>query len=119
MDSMKAKYIAAVCHETNRAFCRTLGDESQPTWEDAPDWQCASAINGVNFHLANPDAGPSHSHQEWLKEKQADGWQFGPVKDPAKKEHPCIVPYEALPKEQQAKDALFIAVVNALRGLLD
>ena len=36
--------IAKVAHETNRSFCQTLGDWSQPTWENAPDWQKESAI---------------------------------------------------------------------------
>lgn len=107
--------IAKICHETNRAYCQTIGDDSQPTWEDAPDWQKTSAINGVNFHLTNPGSKPSHSHEEWLKEKKATGWKYGPVKDPEKKEHPCFVPYDQLPPEQKAKDALFVAVVNALR----
>ena len=43
-----------------------------------------------------------------------DEWTYGEVKDPAKKEHPCLVAFEALPKEQQAKDYIFKAVVDAL-----
>ena len=108
--------IARVCHETNRAYCQTLGDNSQPTWEEAPEWQRTSVINGVNFHLANPGSEASHSHEEWLKEKAATGWKYGPVKDLAKKEHPCFVPYDELPPEQKAKNALFVGVVNALRA---
>lgn len=111
---MKPEQIARVAHEVNRAYCQALGDESQPSWEDAPQWQKDSAINGVKFHLANPDAGPEHSHVEWLKEKTAAGWKFGPVKNPDKKEHPCFVPYEQLPVEQKAKDYLFRGVVHAL-----
>jgi hypothetical protein len=37
------------------------------------------------------------------------------VKDAEKKEHPCFRPYDELPAEQKIKDALFIAVVHALR----
>ena len=105
--------IAEVCHEVNRAYCEMLGDTSQKPWLEAPEWQRVSAINGVRFHLANPDAKPSNSHESWLKEKEAAGWKFGPVKDADKKEHPCFVPYEALPSEQKVKDVLFICVVRA------
>jgi hypothetical protein len=31
--------IAKTCHAVNKAFCEHLGDISQPTWEEAPDWQ--------------------------------------------------------------------------------
>lgn len=115
---MLTEHVAKICHEANRAYCETLGDFSQPTWDQAPHWQCMSILGGVQFHLANPGAGPSHSHDEWLKEKRETGWKYGPVKDVEKKEHPCFVPYEELPVEQKAKDALFSAVVNALRGLV-
>jgi hypothetical protein len=41
--------IARVCHEVNRAYCTSLGDESQLPWDSAPQWQKDSAINGVRF----------------------------------------------------------------------
>lgn len=112
---MNVESIARICHETNRAYCEGIGDYSQPKWEDAPDWQKQSARNGVEFHLSNPDAKPSHSHDNWLAEKKADGWKYGPVKSPEMKEHPCFIPYEQLPIEQKRKDALFIAIVHALK----
>lgn len=106
--------IARVCHEANRAYCQTIGDNSQPSWEDAPAWQKESAINGVQFHLNTPNAKPSDSHDSWLKEKELAGWKYGPVKDAEKKEHPCFVPYDELPADQKIKDALFIAVVHSV-----
>lgn len=108
--------IARVAHEANRAYCATLGDCSQAAFDDAPEWQIQSAMRGVMFHADNPDAKPCDSHNSWLAEKTADGWKWGPVKDADKKEHPCFVPYEELPIEQQKKDALFIGVVRALLG---
>ena len=110
--------IARICHEANRAYCESLGDLTQTTWDNAPDWQKESAINGVQFHMDNPDSKPSDSHENWMKEKESDGWVFGEVKDPEKKEHPCMVPYDQLPQEQQVKDALFIGIVRALHGKL-
>jgi len=111
--------IAQVCHEANRAYCRTIGDESQPTWADAPQWQKDSVILGVRFALENPDAGPSHSHESWLAEKEAAGWKYGPVKDAEKKEHPCFVPYDKLPLEQRRKDHLFQAVARTLGATIE
>lgn len=113
---MDHEAIAKVCHEANRAYCQTIGDDSQPVWESAPQWQRDSAINGVAFTHANPDAPPSASHDSWLAEKKATGWKYGAVKNPEAKEHPCFVSYEQLPPEQRAKDALFQGVARALLG---
>lgn len=106
--------IAQMCHEVNRAACLAFGDMSQPSWQDAPDWQKESAIKGVKFTLAHPDAPPSASHDSWLEEKRRTGWTYGPVKDPEAKTHPCFVPYRDLPPEQKLKDYLFQAVVRTM-----
>lgn len=106
--------IARVAHEVNRAYCQSIGDHSQLPWECAPQWQKDSAVNGVEFHQKNPHVPASASHENWLRVKVADGWKYGPVKDPAKKEHPCMVSFADLPQEQKVKDHLFQAVVHAL-----
>lgn len=115
---MQIHEIARVAHEINRAYCQALGDESQPPWDEAPAWQRDSAIKAVNFHLAHPDAGPQATHESWLAQKRAEGWRYGAVKNPETKEHPCFVPFDELPREQQAKDFLFRAVVHALAAQL-
>ena len=97
--------IAAACHEINRTYCESLGDESQPAWSEAPQWQRASAIEGVK--AAMNGATPEQSHEGWLAQKEADGWVHGETKDPKAKTHPCMVPYEDLSPEQQRKDHLF------------
>ena len=112
--TMKPDDIAQVCHEANRAYCQTIGDDSQLPWGSAPNWQRDSAINGVKFAIEHPTAPPSASHDSWLEQKRIDGWKYGLVKNPETKEHPCFLPYEKLPEDQQRKDALFQAVVRAL-----
>lgn len=107
---------ARICHEANRAYCAAIGDHSQPAWDDAPEWQRDSARNGVVFHFENPDDGPAGSHENWMKVKEADGWVYGPVKDPEAKTHPCMVPYSELPREQRLKDYIFVAIVHAIGG---
>lgn len=116
---MTKQDIAQVAHEMNKAYCEAIGDNSQPSWEDAPQWQKDSALIGVDFHLDNPDASPSASHESWLKQKEAAGWKYGEVKDAEKKEHPCYVPYEQLPVEQRAKDYLFKQTVRSLERFVE
>lgn len=116
---MIVKQIAQVAHEINKAYCESIGDNSQPSWEEAPEWQKSSAINGVQFHLDNPDAPPSASHESWLKQKTEEGWKYGAVKNPDKKEHPCFVPYEELPTEQKSKDYLFKQIVHSLKEYIE
>jgi hypothetical protein len=106
--------IAELCHSVNKAFCESIGDMSQPTWDEAPDWQKNSAINGVRFHMEN-DRTPEESHENWLRQKQAEGWQYGEVKDPVAKTHPCFLPYDQLPVEQKAKDYIFKAICDYFR----
>jgi len=107
-----------VAHEVNRAYCQALGDESQPLWEEAPQWQRDSAMLGVRLHTENPDASAAASHESWMAQKVADGWVYGPEKNPGRKEHPCILPFDRLPREQQAKDFIFRGVVHALKSHL-
>lgn len=107
---------ARAAHEVNRAYCIALGDGSQPSWEEAPDWQRSSALQGVTGALNG--ATPEQSHESWLAEKYATGWKYGPVKDPEKKEHPCFVPYAELPPEQRQKDLLFVTTVRAMAAAL-
>lgn len=111
---MKTVDIARACHEANRAYCITLGDMSQVPWDEAPPDIQQSAIAGVKFVAANPDAGDSALHFNWTVSKVAGGWKYGEVKDAVAKTHPCLVPFDKLPEEQQRKDKLFRAVVKAL-----
>ncbi len=48
----RIELAAQIAHETNRAYCQSIGDQSQPPWESAPDWQRDSAIKGVAGVLA-------------------------------------------------------------------
>lgn len=115
MRKLNSTDVARVCHEANRAYCLAIGDDSQPRWEDAPEWQKTSAINGVEFRLNNPGATDADMHLSWKLEKEKDGWTYGPVKDSNLKVHPCMVDYAKLPDHQRKKDSLFSGVVDALK----
>lgn len=110
----KVERIAKACHEANRAYCASMGDRSQAPWDLAPDWQRQSAIAGVQAVIDDPWVTPQQLHAAWMAQKEADGWVYGEVKDPDAKTHPCMVPFEELPAEQQAKDRIFSAIVLAM-----
>lgn len=109
--------IAMIAHEANRAYCHSIGDDSQPAWVDAPEWQWSSALAGVRFHIdalaSGHEPAPSASHDSWLAQKRDEGWKYGPVKNPAMKEHPCFVEYHELPLEQRLKDYIFSGIVRS------
>ena len=115
---MEIEKIAELCHEVNRAYCESIGDNSQLPWSEAPEWQKNSAINGVKFHMGN-EASPEDTHISWMKQKQEEGWVYGPVKDAEAKTHPCMVPYNELPVEQRSKDYLFKAIVDFFKGVVE
>jgi hypothetical protein len=116
MEQHVLEACARATHEANRAYCLAIGDASQPSWDDAPEWQRSSARNGVSGALAGNT--PEQSHEGWTAEKLAAGWKYGPVKDPERKEHPCMVPYDQLPAEQRGKDALFVGVARSMAAAL-
>ena len=99
--------IAMDAHQLNKAYCEAIGDTSQVSWGKAEQWQKDSAINGVIFHITNQNVTPEQSHINWLGEKLATGWKYGPVKNVETKEHPCCVSYAELTTEQKVKDHLF------------
>ncbi len=106
--------IAKVCHEANRAYCSTIGDDSQLPWDEAPGGQRESAAAGVKLQREDRHLSARANHDSWLAEKAATGWVYGEEKDTEAKTHPCIVPFENLPPVQQAKDYLFRDIVHAL-----
>jgi hypothetical protein len=112
-EKLQIATIARICHEANRVWCESLGDNSQRPWDQAEDWQRQSAVDGVQFALMNPEAPASAQHEAWLKAKKLDGWKWGRVKDAVKKDHPCLVPYHLLPADQKLKDFLFRGIVKA------
>lgn len=116
-ENVNIENIAMVAHEINRAYCRAIGDDSQVPWDEAPEWQKESCMNGVAFHQDGEEKSPEESHANWMAEKEADGWVYGEEKDVEKKTHPCMVPFNELPEQQRVKDFIFSAVVAAMSNL--
>lgn len=95
-----------------RAYQKVLGQKVSPPWEEAT-WEKDSTLQAVKFALADPT--PGQQHKQWMEERLAAGWTWGPHKDNDKKTNPALVPFEQLPPSEQAKDTLVIAIARALK----
>lgn len=54
-------------------------------------------------------------HEDWVKAYEKMGWVYGPVRDPEKKTHPDMVPYNELGHLERDKDAVFVALCEIAR----
>lgn len=116
---MRIEEVAKVCHQANMAICECYEDLSQSPWDEAPEWQKESAINGVKFHLAHPEACAATSHENWMAEKERAGWKYGKDKNETTKEHPCMIAYHKLPKKQRVKDYVFRQIIESLKPFVN
>lgn len=107
--------VACIVHEMNRRWCELIGDNSLRPWDDLPDADAESLLVGVRAALEGNPKTPEQSHEAWMQYKAAQGWVYGDKKDPVERTHPCMVPYSDLPPQQKAKDAFFLAIVEAFR----
>lgn len=113
---MTPEQIARVIHAANREVQLILGDPSPSlSWSLESRFQQNSVIEGVMDALSG--LSPEESHEEWRAHRVAAGWRYGPVKSETERTHPCLVPFDELPREQQAKDRLFVAIVRALADM--
>ena len=114
---MTITQIAEVVHNMQRTFCASIG-ETLPTWSEAGNMQ-QTTIQGVIDLIDFPSAAGGFSHEQWMLNKIAQGYTYGPVRDHEKKTHPSLVPFEQLPHNEQVKDHLFVETVRSLKKFLD
>ena len=104
--------ICRVTHEALRAYRSGIGQAGLPTWKRAPKWMKEATRESVRHVLENPGQTARMQHAQWVEQKRAAGWKWGPEKDGRKKTHPLLVPYEDLDLVERRKDALVIAIVS-------
>jgi ryanodine receptor 2 len=57
-----------------------------------------------------------HAHDVWARKRMAEGWTFGKERNDARKEHPCLIPYEDLPDSERAYDRA--AALETLKAII-
>jgi RyR domain len=104
--------IAKVCHEAHRAWSEANGDQSNVAWEAADEPERSFAIDAVKQVLAGAEA--PQVHESWRSLKLANGWTYGPTKDPVAKTTPHLVPFDLLPDLKKRDNDLLVAVARTL-----
>ena len=106
--------MARIVHQCWASYMMGLGHPFDPIPTDDILGSIERGIDFVAAHRA--DIHPGMSHEEWMRDRLAHGWVYGPVKNVDAKTHPDLVPFADLPVAEKNKDVVFI---NAVRLLLD
>ncbi len=64
----------------------------------------ASALELPDALLPVLERVAEHVHDRWAANRLADGWTWGPKRDDATRQHPCLIPYDELSEEEKAFD---------------
>jgi class 3 adenylate cyclase len=51
--------------------------------------------------LELPELLARNTHDNWCGQRLKDGWRYSPERSDARKEHPCLVPYDDLPESEK------------------
>lgn len=112
---MTSSKIAECIHGATRVLGRPNGDIIL-AWNDLPDIDRNLAIKAVDELMINPQSKTYEElHDLWWELKIQDGWVFGEFHSHELKTHPCMIPYQDLPKSELIKDEIWSA--NALEKL--
>lgn len=110
--------IAAIAYSLLRTYRMALGEPGGPAWEAAPDTLKQKALMQVDFVRGEAEPPTAELlHRRWVSAKMIDGWKQGPRSD-ALKLHPHMVPFDKLPRDQQAKGELFLSMVHLLAPMM-
>jgi hypothetical protein len=110
--------IGLKCYNNYLDICHDLGEK--PTYGDMiypflPKEYMDGLLSAVNDALVN-NVDPVANHENWMKDRLADGWKLGKVKDAEKKTHPSLISYDQLPEGERRKNEELIRIVNEFKN---
>jgi hypothetical protein len=51
-------------------------------------------------------------HIQWVEEKKRQGWSFAPMRNNVKKQHPIIIPWDAMTESEKNKDRVAVGFIG-------
>ncbi|MGE7305780.1 RyR domain-containing protein [Priestia megaterium] len=112
-EATKEKYmedIARLVANVNHAYGNVTRNY-QRDWDHLSDEKRKKIRNDIKAYM---ERGKSfeHIHSHWVTERAQEGWVFGELFDLQKKQTPYLVPYNQLPQEKRAIDAIIAAICD-------
>lgn len=87
-----------------------------PSWAERDDSYRETFAARVRELLDAPTLPPPEAaHAQWMADMQAQGWTLGPY-DYTHRQHPDLVPYEALHPLERLKDEVFVRTIEVIRA---
>lgn len=88
------------------------GENYQPQPIDTLRVQVPREIEELTERLAR------NAHENWARQRMADGWRWGTERDDRRKLHPCLIRYEELPESEKVYNrATAMETVKAILAL--
>lgn len=85
-------------------------------WSERDEKFRTQFLNVIERQMGDMRSGsPEELHGGWVQAYIDMGWTYGPERDVDAKTHPDMVPFAALGREEQDKDAVFIALCEIAR----
>lgn len=72
--------------------------KNEPEWIDPADITLPPDVEELTERLAR------EVHGAWARQRLANGWRYGPERNDARREHPCILPYDELSVAEKEYD---------------
>ena len=95
-------------------------EQFEDAWSDSKNYLVTATLNNMKTYIPKPidlsdvelsedlnelrEAIAENAHDVWAVERQAQGWTYGPERNDATKQTPCMVAYSQLPDSEKKFD---------------
>lgn len=108
---------AEFVYEGARLQATAVGAPIVPeAWSERDEKFRAQFLNVIERQMGEMRSdSPEELHGGWVQAYIDMGWRYGPERDPEARTHPDMIPFRALERREQDKDAVFIALCDIAR----